>query len=95
MMNAFSKLAIAGLAAAAMLTAGCADTSQAMDKQPMDIVDTAQGAGQFNTLVAAVGAAGLADTLKSPGPFTVFAPTDDAFATALEALGLTDRKSVV
>jgi len=46
----------------------------------MDIVDTAVGAGSFNTLVAAVQAAGLADTLKGEGPFTVFAPTDDAFA---------------
>ena len=45
-----------------------------------DIVDTAAGAGQFNTLVAAVKAAGLVDTLKGKGPFTVFAPTDDAFA---------------
>jgi uncharacterized surface protein with fasciclin (FAS1) repeats len=45
-----------------------------------DIVDTAVSAGQFNTLVAAVKAAGLVDTLKSPGPFTVFAPTDEAFA---------------
>lgn len=44
-----------------------------------DIVDTAVGAGSFNTLVAAVKAAGLVETLKSPGPFTVFAPTDDAF----------------
>jgi uncharacterized surface protein with fasciclin (FAS1) repeats len=45
-----------------------------------DIVDTAVSAGSFNTLVAAVQAAGLVDTLKSPGPFTVFAPTDEAFA---------------
>lgn len=45
-----------------------------------DIVDTAVGAGLFNTLVAAVQAAGLEDTLRSAGPFTVFAPTDDAFA---------------
>ncbi|MUG92472.1 fasciclin domain-containing protein [Scytonema sp. UIC 10036] len=45
-----------------------------------DIVDTAISAGSFNTLVAAVQAAGLVDTLKGPGPFTVFAPTDDAFA---------------
>ena len=45
-----------------------------------DIVETAVGAGQFNTLVKAVGVAGLVDTLKGTGPFTVFAPTDDAFA---------------
>jgi len=45
-----------------------------------DIVDTAVAAGQFKTLVAAVKAAGLVDTLKGPGPFTVFAPTDEAFA---------------
>ena len=45
-----------------------------------DIVDTAAGAGSFKTLVAAVTAAGLVDTLKSAGPFTVFAPTDEAFA---------------
>ena len=45
-----------------------------------DIVDTAVGAGSFKTLVAAVTAAGLADTLKGAGPFTVFAPTDEAFA---------------
>ncbi len=45
-----------------------------------DIVDTAVGAGSFNTLVAAVKAAGLVDTLKGKGPFTVFAPSDDAFA---------------
>ena len=45
-----------------------------------DIVDTAIGAGNFKTLVTAVQAAGLVDTLKSPGPFTVFAPTDEAFA---------------
>lgn len=48
--------------------------------QEMDIVDTAVGAGSFTTLVAAVTAAGLVDTLKGPGPFTVFAPTDAAFA---------------
>jgi uncharacterized surface protein with fasciclin (FAS1) repeats len=45
-----------------------------------DIVDTAIGAGSFTTLVAAVQAAGLVDTFKGDGPFTVFAPTDDAFA---------------
>ncbi len=45
-----------------------------------DIVDTAVAAGSFNTLVTALQAAGLADTLKGKGPFTVFAPTDDAFS---------------
>lgn len=45
-----------------------------------DIVDTAVKAGSFNTLVTAVKAAGLVDTLKGKGPFTVFAPTDEAFA---------------
>jgi len=45
-----------------------------------NIVDTAVNAGSFNTLVAAVKAAGLADTLKGAGPYTVFAPTDAAFA---------------
>jgi uncharacterized surface protein with fasciclin (FAS1) repeats len=45
-----------------------------------DIVDTAISAGSFKTLVAAVQAAGLVETLKGPGPFTVFAPTDEAFA---------------
>ncbi len=45
-----------------------------------DIVDTAVAAGNFKTLAAALQAAGLVDTLKGPGPFTVFAPTDEAFA---------------
>ena len=45
-----------------------------------DIIDTAVNASSFKTLIAAVKAAGLVDTLKGPGPFTVFAPTDDAFA---------------
>ena len=57
------------------LTAGATFTAMAQD-----IVDTAVKAGNFKTLVAAVQAAGLVDTLKGPGPFTVFAPTDEAFA---------------
>jgi len=48
--------------------------------KPMDIVETAIGAGQFKTLAAALEAAGLIDALKGSGPFTVFAPTDEAFA---------------
>jgi uncharacterized surface protein with fasciclin (FAS1) repeats len=55
-------------------------SAQVACAQEKDIVDTAVGAGSFNTLVAAVKAAGLVDTLKGPGPFTVFAPTDEAFA---------------
>jgi uncharacterized surface protein with fasciclin (FAS1) repeats len=47
---------------------------------PSDIVDTAVAAGSFKTLVTAIQAAGLVDTLKGKGPFTVFAPTDEAFA---------------
>ena len=47
---------------------------------PKDIVDTAVASGQFNTLAAALKAAGLVETLKGAGPFTVFAPTDAAFA---------------
>lgn len=54
------------------------------DGHSKDIVDTAVGAGSFTTLVAAVQAAGLVDTLKGDGPFTVFAPTDDAFAALPE-----------
>jgi uncharacterized surface protein with fasciclin (FAS1) repeats len=52
----------------------------AIAAQAKDIVDTAVGAGKFNTLATALKAAGLVDTLKGPGPFTVFAPTDEAFA---------------
>lgn len=53
------------------------------------IVDVAVDSGQFPTLVAALQAAGLVDTLSGPGPFTVFAPTEEAFAAALDSLGLT------
>jgi uncharacterized surface protein with fasciclin (FAS1) repeats len=57
---------------------GVATNAFAADKK--DIVDTAVAAGNFKTLTAALQAAGLVDTLKGPGPFTVFAPTDEAFA---------------
>jgi uncharacterized surface protein with fasciclin (FAS1) repeats len=55
-------------------------TTVAFKPESKDIVDTAVGAGDFSTLVAAVQAAGLVETLKGKGPFTVFAPTDAAFA---------------
>ncbi|PXW68559.1 putative surface protein with fasciclin (FAS1) repeats [Loktanella sp. PT4BL] len=64
------------LAAGVAVAAACAPM---MESEP-DIVDIAASNGNFNTLVAAVTAAGLVDTLKSEGPFTVFAPTDAAFA---------------
>jgi uncharacterized surface protein with fasciclin (FAS1) repeats len=70
-------------------TTAMAPATTAMADEPGTIVDVAAGAGTFNTLVAAVEAAGLVETLSGEGPFTVFAPTDDAFAAALEALGLT------
>lgn len=62
------------------LTAAALMSGPAFAGEGKDIVDTAVEAGSFNTLVAAVQAAGLVDTLKSDGPFTVFAPTDEAFA---------------
>ena len=58
--------------AASLLISGAASAK--------DIVDTAVSAGSFNTLATALKAAGLVETLKGPGPFTVFAPTDEAFA---------------
>jgi uncharacterized surface protein with fasciclin (FAS1) repeats len=65
------------LAATAIAISGLFVSSQSF---AADIVDTAVSAGNFKTLVAAVQAAGLAETLKGAGPFTVFAPTDEAFA---------------
>ncbi|GAA4012944.1 fasciclin domain-containing protein [Actimicrobium antarcticum] len=57
----------------------------AFSAQAKDIVDTAIGAGNFKTLTTALQAAGLVDTLKGKGPFTVFAPTDEAFAKVPKA----------
>ena len=56
------------------------DSHETTSAASADIVDTAVAAGSFTTLAAALTAAGLVDTLKGPGPFTVFAPTDAAFA---------------
>lgn len=58
---------------------GSEHPQKASEAKAMDIVDTAVAAGSFNTLATALKAAGLVDTLKGKGPFTVFAPTDDAF----------------
>lgn len=66
-------------AAALALAVSVAVPARAAEPKPMDIVDTAVAAGSFNTLATALKAAGLVDTLKGKGPFTVFAPTDDAF----------------
>ncbi|TFL16892.1 fasciclin domain-containing protein [Jannaschia formosa] len=67
------------------LTATVAMTGSAWaDAHSMDIVDTAAAAGDFSTLLAAAEAAGLVETLKGEGPFTVFAPTDAAFAALPE-----------
>lgn len=72
---------VALLMAAFLLVPANADAGSYGKKSvKMDIVDTAVNAGNFNTLVKAVQAAGLVDTLKGKGPFTVFAPTDEAFA---------------
>ena len=79
------------LVAAAVLVAGCT-TSEPPEATPTptqtpamkNIIETAQEAGSFSTLLAAVDAAGLTETLSGEGPFTVFAPTDDAFAALPE-----------
>ncbi len=68
------------LATAALVVAAVSASLPARADAPGTIVDVASGAGTFKTLVAAVKAAGLVDTLSGKGPFTVFAPTDAAFA---------------
>jgi len=81
------KRIFAAAATAALLSAGAAhadhhggkDKSASMEEK-QNIVDTAAATGQFETLLAAAQAAGLAETLATGGPFTVFAPTDEAFA---------------
>jgi uncharacterized surface protein with fasciclin (FAS1) repeats len=71
-------LTVAAIAVIALVATGT--TPVHGDQHKKDIVDTAVAAGSFETLVAAVKAAGLVETLKGEGPFTVFAPTDEAFA---------------
>src|SRR3954469_18188540 len=71
------KMMIAGIVAAMTVMGGANMGAVSADK---DIVDTAVAAGSFKTLAKALQAAGLVETLKGAGPFTVFAPTDEAFA---------------
>jgi uncharacterized surface protein with fasciclin (FAS1) repeats len=88
-------LSVLAVAAVPLIIAACGSSSSSASSSPpmsaaaspamspaatADIVDTAVAAGQFTTLATALQAAGLVDTLKGPGPFTVFAPTDAAFA---------------
>ena len=75
-----SRVGIASKAAVVVAVVGLAIGSTFARANNQDIVDTAVGAGQFKTLAAALKAADLVATLKGPGPFTVFAPTDEAFA---------------
>lgn len=94
LITALMVAACAPVAPAPMATPAPAPTEPAAeapaDESPGTIVDIAVSAGNFETLVAAVSAAGLVETLQGEGPFTVFAPTDEAFAAlpegTLEAL---------
>jgi uncharacterized surface protein with fasciclin (FAS1) repeats len=73
------RLVLAGLVVFALMVPAVQAAECKGKAKGKDIVDTAVGAGKFKTLVAAVQAAGLVETLKGDGPFTVFAPTDEAF----------------
>ena len=92
MKKRFSILAL--LLAFAMVVAACSsDSDDTTTTEPVmeeqSVLDLAIEAGQFSTLIAAIDAAGLAETLEGEGPFTVLAPTDAAFEAAFEALGIT------
>lgn len=89
-----TALALVALMAVPFFVAACGSETTEESPTPSpspsmmaenDIVDTAVGAGSFTTLVGAVQSAGLEETLRSEGPFTVFAPTDDAFAAVPKA----------
>lgn len=93
----FAAVAAAATAFAPAYAGNAGDKDKmSYSKEKADIVDTAINAGSFNTLVAAVQAAGLEETLRSEGPFTVFAPTDAAFAAlpdgTVESLLLPENK---
>jgi uncharacterized surface protein with fasciclin (FAS1) repeats len=103
------KLRLGAMTAVALVAAltlsACSSDSDSSSESTMEqesvgtIVDVAVGAGNFSTLVAAVTAADLVETLSGTGPFTVFAPTDDAFAAlpagVLDALLLPENKAVL
>ncbi|MEQ8716338.1 MAG: fasciclin domain-containing protein [Acidimicrobiales bacterium] len=91
MRSTFTKL-MALLMAVALVAAACGsddELSEADVSEPGDIVDVAVASERFPTLVAALQAADLVETLQGEGPFTVFAPTEEAFADLLAALDLT------
>ena len=97
-------LVAVALIVALTLSACSSDSEETMDTAAEEttvgtIVDVASGAGNFNTLVAAVTAADLVETLSGTGPFTVFAPTDEAFAAlpagVLDALLLPENKEIL
>lgn len=97
MIAVLAMSAVAGVASVALAGGSCGGGGYKDEaKATPDIVDTAASAGTFNTLVAAVKAADLVDTLKGEGPFTVFAPTDEAFAKlpagTVESLLLPENK---
>jgi uncharacterized surface protein with fasciclin (FAS1) repeats len=78
-MKALHTLALVSVLAAPG-TLACQDAQGYSEPATRDIIETAAAAGSFSTLAAAIDAAGLTETLKGEGPFTVFAPTDEAFA---------------
>ena len=94
MNNSFLRRSITSAVLALFVVVG---SMSAQDKKPMNIVETAVAAGNFKTLATALTEAGLVETLKGAGPFTVFAPTDAAFAKIpkekLEAL-LKDKEAL-
>ena len=93
----FNRFALAAVLSLGLVACSDDDTMTATGPEPsLDIVETASAAGTFDTLVAAIQAADLVATLKSEEPFTVFAPTDEAFAKlpagTLESLLLPENK---
>lgn len=88
----FALVAVFALVVAACSSSTDDTTTTTEATESTSVLDLAIEAGQFSTLIAAVEAAGLSDTLNGEGPFTVLAPTDAAFAAAFEALGITPEE---